>query len=91
MQDSKVIIALDYAHEKEVLHLCNQLDNNKCKLKVGKQLFTKYGPDLIEKLQSKGFKIFLDLKYHDIPTTVYKASLEAYKLGVWMLNVHGKL
>ncbi len=88
MQDSKVIIALDYVHEKEVLHLCNQLDNNKCKLKVGKQLFTKYGPNLIEKLQSKGFKIFLDLKYHDIPTTVYKASLEAYKLGVWMLNVH---
>ncbi len=88
MQDSKVIIALDYSTEKEVFQLCNQLDNSKCKLKIGKQLFTKYGPNLVEKLQSKGFKIFLDLKFHDIPTTVYKASLEAYKLGVWMLNVH---
>lgn len=88
MQDSKVIIALDYSDDREVLQLCDQLDKNKCKLKIGKQLFTKYGPKLVEKLQSKGFKIFLDLKFHDIPTTVYKASLEAYKLGIWMLNVH---
>tara|TARA_B100000614_G_C14480715_1_gene466568 strand:+ start:364 stop:1047 length:684 start_codon:yes stop_codon:yes gene_type:complete len=88
MLDSKVIIALDYSDEKEVWQFCERLDNNKCKLKVGKQLFTKYGPSLVEKLQSKGFKIFLDLKFHDIPTTVYKASIEAYKLGIWMLNVH---
>jgi len=88
MHDSKVIIALDYSHEKDVFQLCNQLDHSKCKLKIGKQLFTKYGPKLVEQLQSKGFKIFLDLKFHDIPTTVYKASLEAYKLGIWMLNVH---
>ena len=88
MQDSKVIIALDFSEEKEVMRLCERLDSNKCKLKIGKQLFTKYGPKLVEKLQSKGFKIFLDLKFHDIPTTVYKASLEAYKLGIWMLNVH---
>ena len=88
MQDSKVIIALDFSDEKEVMQLCERLDCSKCKLKVGKQLFTKYGPALVDKLQSKGFKIFLDLKFHDIPTTVYKASVEAYKLGVWMLNVH---
>ena len=88
MLDSKIIIALDYSDERKVLQLCERLDKNKCKLKIGKQLFTKYGPKLVEKLQSKGFKIFLDLKFHDIPTTVYKASLEAYKLGIWMLNVH---
>lgn len=88
MLDSKIIIALDYSDEKEVIQLCERLDYSKCKLKVGKQLFTKYGPALVDKLQSRGFKIFLDLKFHDIPTTVYKASVEAYKLGVWMLNVH---
>jgi orotidine-5'-phosphate decarboxylase len=84
----KIIIALDYDDEAKVLSLCNQLDPNLCRLKIGKQLFTKFGPSIIENLHQKKFEIFLDLKFHDIPITIYKACLEAYKLGIWMLNVH---
>jgi len=83
-----IIIALDYDNETDALDLCNKLSPADCRLKIGKQLFTKYGPDIIKKIQNLGFEIFLDLKFHDIPTTVHKACLEAYKLGVWMLNVH---
>ena len=85
---NKIIIALDYDNKKDVINLCDQLDPVYCRLKIGKQLFTKLGPDIIESIQSRNFEIFLDLKFHDIPTTVYKACLEAYKLGVWMLNIH---
>ena len=85
---NKIIIALDYNNKKDVLDLCDQLDPAYCRLKVGKQLFTQLGPDIIESLHAKNFEIFLDLKFHDIPITVYKACLEAYKLGVWMLNIH---
>ena len=79
-----IIIALDYDNETDALNLCNKLSPADCRLKIGKQLFTKYGPDIIEKIHNLGFEIFLDLKFHDIPTTVHKACLEAYKLGVWM-------
>ena len=75
-----IIIALDYDNDTDVLDLCNKLSPAECRLKVGKQLFTKYGPDIIEKIHNLGFEIFLDLKFHDIPTTVHKACLEAYKL-----------
>ena len=88
MLDSKIIIALDYSDKSQVKELCAKLDNEKCKLKIGKQIFTKYGPSIIEEVQSLGFSVFLDLKFHDIPETVYKACIEAFKLGVWMLNVH---
>ena len=88
MLDSKIIIALDYSDKSQVKELCAKLDNKKCKLKIGKQIFTKYGPSIIEEVQSLGFGVFLDLKFHDIPETVYKACIEAFKLGVWMLNVH---
>ena len=88
MLDSKIIIALDYSDKSQVKELCAKLDNEKCKLKIGKQIFTKYGPSIIEEVQSLGFGVFLDLKFHDIPETVYKACIEAFKLGVWMLNVH---
>ena len=88
MLDSKIIIALDYSDKSQVKELCAKLDNKKCKLKIGKQIFTKYGPSIIEEVQSLGFSVFLDLKFHDIPETVYKACIEAFKLGVWMLNVH---
>ena len=88
MQDSKIIIALDYSEKKTVYELCDKIDPEICKLKVGKQLFTKYGPSIVRDLQSNGFDIFLDLKFHDIPSTVYKATTEALELGVWMLNVH---
>ncbi len=86
--DSKVIVALDYAQAKDALHLVNQLDPSLCKLKVGKELFTAGGPQLVEQLVAKKFKVFLDLKFHDIPNTVAKACTAACNLGVWMLNVH---
>ena len=86
--DSKIIVALDFADAASALQLVNQLDPSLCKLKVGKELFTAAGPQLVETLVAKNFKVFLDLKFHDIPTTVAKACEAASKLGVWMLNVH---
>lgn len=88
MNDSKIIVALDYANAKDALALVDQLDAHLCKLKVGKELFTAAGPALVEKLVAKDFKVFLDLKFHDIPNTVAKACKAASDLGVWMLNVH---
>ena len=87
-QDSKIIVALDYADAASALQLVNQLDPLLCKLKVGKELFTEAGPQLVEQLIAKNFQVFLDLKFHDIPTTVKKACQAASNLGVWMLNVH---
>lgn len=81
-------MALDYADAKSALNLVDQLDPFLCKLKVGKELFTAAGPQLVEQLVAKNFKVFLDLKFHDIPNTVAKACEAASNLGVWMLNVH---
>jgi orotidine-5'-phosphate decarboxylase len=86
--DSKIIVALDYADAASAMALVNQLDPNLCKLKVGKELFTASGPQLVEQLVNKNFKVFLDLKFHDIPNTVASACKAASNLGVWMLNVH---
>lgn len=86
--DSKIIVALDYADAKSAMHLVDQLDASLCKLKVGKELFTAAGPQFVEQLIAKDFQVFLDLKFHDIPTTVKKACQAASNLGVWMLNVH---
>ena len=86
--DSRIIVALDYADASSALNLVNQLDPSLCKLKVGKELFTAAGPQLVEKLTNKNFQVFLDLKFHDIPNTVAKACEAASNLGVWMLNVH---
>lgn len=88
MSDSKIIVALDYPTMDAALVLANQLDPKRCKLKVGKELFTRSGPQVVEALTAKGFDIFLDLKYHDIPNTVAKACRAAADLGVWMMNVH---
>lgn len=88
MSDSKIIVALDYPTMDTALVLANQLDPKRCKLKVGKELFTRSGPQVVEALTAKGFDIFLDLKYHDIPNTVAKACRAAADLGVWMMNVH---
>jgi orotidine-5'-phosphate decarboxylase len=88
IHDAKIIVALDYADTASVLNLVAQLDPDLCKLKVGKELFTATGPQFVEKLIAKNFQIFLDLKFHDIPTTVKKACQAASSLGVWMLNVH---
>ncbi|PHS27210.1 MAG: orotidine-5'-phosphate decarboxylase [Methylophaga sp.] len=88
MSDSKIIVALDYPTADVALALANQLDPTRCRLKVGKELFTRSGPKVVEILVKQGFDIFLDLKYHDIPTTVAKACAAATDLGVWMMNVH---
>lgn len=86
--DSKIVVALDYADAKSALNLVAQLDPALCKLKVGKELFTAAGPQLVEQLVRQEFAVFLDLKFHDIPNTVAKACEAASKIGVWMLNVH---
>lgn len=86
--DPKIIVALDYADATSALKLVSKLDPTLCRLKVGKELFTAAGPQLVEALVNKGFDIFLDLKFHDIPNTVAKACKAASRLGVWMLNVH---
>ncbi len=86
--NSPVVVALDYPDEGPVLELVSQLSPDRCRLKVGKELFTRCGPGLVENLQSRGFEIFLDLKYHDIPNTVAGAVRAAAELGVWMVNVH---
>ena len=85
---SPVLVALDYPDQASVLQLVSQLSPELCRLKVGKELFTRCGPALVETLQGKGFDVFLDLKYHDIPNTVAGAVRAAADLGVWMVNVH---
>lgn len=84
----RIVVALDYAEAASALQLVERLDPALCRLKVGKELFTAAGPQLVEKLIAKDFGVFLDLKFHDIPTTVQKACEAASRLGVWMLNVH---
>ncbi len=86
--DSKIIVALDYPDAESALNLVSKLEPGMCKLKVGKELFTRAGPLFVEALVAKGFDVFLDLKFHDIPNTVARACQAAADLGVWMLNVH---
>jgi len=86
--DSPVLVALDYAEEVSALALAEQLSPQLCRLKIGKELFTRSGPGLVRQLQDRGFEIFLDLKFHDIPNTVAGAVRAAADLGVWMVNVH---
>lgn len=85
---STVFVALDYSSAEQAWPLVNQLDPKQCGLKVGKELFTAAGPDFVRQLVAKDFKVFLDLKFHDIPNTVAKAVHAAAELGVWMVNVH---
>lgn len=84
----RVVVALDYAHLDAALSLAQQLDPKACRLKVGKELFTRAGPEAVNALQRLGFEVFLDLKFHDIPHTVAQAVKAAADLGVWMVNVH---
>ncbi len=84
----KIIVALDFADAASALALVDRLDPGLCRLKVGKELFTLAGPDLVRTLVARGFEVFLDLKFHDIPNTVAAACRAAAGLGVWMLNVH---
>lgn len=85
---SPIIVALDYEDINQALDLVNTIDPSLCRLKVGKAMFTRFGPQWIKQLQQLGFDIFLDLKYHDIPNTVADAVKAAADLGVWMVNVH---
>ena len=85
---ASVIVALDYADEASALAFVDSVDASQCRLKVGKELFTRCGPALVKKLVARGFDVFLDLKFHDIPNTVASACRAAADLGVWMLNVH---
>lgn len=86
--DPKILVALDYDNLTDCLNLVRQLNPAHCRLKVGKELFTGFGPQAVEQLQKLGFDVFLDLKFHDIPATVAKAVSAAANMGVWMVNVH---
>lgn len=88
MSDPKIIVALDYPDSHSALAMADQLDPNMARVKVGKELFTRAGPDVVRALVSRQFDVFLDLKYHDIPHTVGRACAAAADLGVWMINVH---
>lgn len=88
MSEPRIVVALDYAAAEPALALAQRLDPTRCRLKVGKELFTTAGPDLVRQLVGMGFGVFLDLKYHDIPNTVASACRAAAALGVWMVNVH---
>lgn len=86
--DSPLIIALDYPSLDAALCMADQLDPKRCRVKVGKELFTRSGPAVLEALHGRGFEVFLDLKFHDIPNTVAGAVQAAAEQGVWMVNVH---
>ncbi len=86
--EPRVIVALDFPDADKALALCGRIDPARCRVKVGKELFTSAGPDFVRRLVGDGFGVFLDLKFHDIPNTVAGACRAATRLGVWMLNVH---
>ncbi|NOU49272.1 orotidine-5'-phosphate decarboxylase [Pseudoalteromonas sp. JBTF-M23] len=86
--NKKVLIALDYDDRQAALNFVKQLSPSECRLKVGKEMFTYFGPEFVKELVALGFDVFLDLKFHDIPNTVAKAVTAAAELGVWMVNVH---
>ena len=88
MAGPRVIVALDFADAATALAFASRVSPAQCRLKVGMELFTSAGPDVVATLVARGFDVFLDLKYHDIPTTVARACVQAASLGVWMLNVH---
>lgn len=88
MTDPKIIVALDYPQAAPALELVARLQPGLCRLKVGKELFTATGPQLLEQFMRRGFEVFLDLKFHDIPNTTAQACKAAAALGVWMVNVH---
>lgn len=83
-----IIVALDAKSQYDALKIADQLDPSLCRLKVGKELFTHEGPSVVKALHDKGFEVFLDLKFHDIPNTTAQAVCAAADLGVWMVNVH---
>ena len=88
MTGSRLIVALDYATADEALKFAARVTPAQCRLKIGLELFTAAGPELVGHLARRGYDVFLDLKYHDIPHTVARACARAAELGVWMVTVH---
>ena len=88
MPEPRIIVALDFADTAKASALADRLDPDACALKVGKELFVAAGPEPVRRMIARGFRVFLDLKFHDIPNTVAQACAAATRLGVWMLNVH---
>lgn len=88
MNDPKVVVALDFDKKNDALSFIDRIEPTDARLKVGKEMFTHFGPEFVKTLTAKGFDVFLDLKFHDIPNTVAKAVTAAADLGVWMVNVH---
>jgi orotidine-5'-phosphate decarboxylase len=86
--EPRIIVALDYPDAAPALALAARLEPDSCALKIGKELFVAAGPDIVKALVAGGHRVFLDLKFHDIPNTVAQACAAATRLGVWMLNVH---
>jgi orotidine-5'-phosphate decarboxylase len=85
---SRIIVALDFAGVEQARAFVARVTPENCRLKVGKELFTRGGPALVREFVGRGFDVFLDLKFHDIPNTVAQACAAAADLGVWMVNVH---
>lgn len=88
MSVPKVVVALDFDNQADALTFVDKIQPSDCRLKVGKEMFTYFGPEFVRALIERGFDVFLDLKFHDIPNTVAKAVAAAAELGVWMVNVH---
>lgn len=88
VRDPRIIVALDFAAPASALQLLEQIDPERCRVKIGKEMFTRAGPAFVEQVAGRGFEIFLDLKFHDIPNTVAAACAAAADMGVWMVNVH---
>ncbi|MGI8670321.1 MAG: orotidine-5'-phosphate decarboxylase [Aridibacter sp.] len=88
MIKEKIIVALDVPTKNEAKEIIAELRDEVGAFKIGLQLFTSVGASFIREVVDDGIKLFLDVKFHDIPNTVAKASVEAAKLGVWMFNIH---
>jgi len=88
IEDPRVIVALDFSDGDQARQFVDRLEPGSCRLKIGKELFTREGPELVRYFTANGHEIFLDLKFHDIPNTVARACQAAAALGVWMMNVH---
>lgn len=88
LNNPRIIVALDYPNRADAINMVDQLDPKLCRVKVGKELFTRCGPAFVEELVKRNFQVFLDLKFHDIPNTVAGACAAAADMGVWMVNLH---
>jgi orotidine-5'-phosphate decarboxylase len=88
LDNKRVIVPLDFPDAERALAFAARLDPRLCRVKVGKELFVAAGPAVVGRVQERGFEVFLDLKFHDIPNTVAGACRAAARLGVWMMNVH---